>query len=200
MNALIGTLKLRMLLLLFALFFLPLLVSAQEVDPLIASAKGQGKIISPVDELKITSALVVLRKNGTVLITVNAELLLLAEGTWKTSDSSREEILLKITGGALPGELNGAGKLFLTSDRKAIKELMINAKSPDGQRISVTFTGADSEQLQEGLEVGEPLCGPLPSEDSNRITEPRNGLRMSDVVNSVKPITRSWRRSLNRPR
>jgi hypothetical protein len=52
-------------------------------------------ISSEVDEREITSALVVLRQNGTVLITVAAEIQQQAEGTWKANAFSPEEILLK---------------------------------------------------------------------------------------------------------
>jgi len=54
----------------------------------VSTAKGHGTISSAVDELKITSALVVLREDGTVLITVCTEMQLQAEGTWKTSNSN----------------------------------------------------------------------------------------------------------------
>jgi hypothetical protein len=111
----------------------------------ILRANGDGTIITPVDELKITAALVVLRQNESVLITVTADLQLQAEGTWKASATSPEEILLKITGGAVKGELVGSGKLLLTSDRKSIKELTINGKSSDGQEVSVKFTADHSE-------------------------------------------------------
>jgi hypothetical protein len=134
-----------MLPMLFAGFLLPVSAQSQELKSVILTANGDGTIISAVDELKITSALVVLRQNESVLITVTADLQLQAEGTWKASASSPEEILLKITGGALKGELVGSGKLLLTSDRKSIKELTINAKSSDGQEISVKFTADHSE-------------------------------------------------------
>ena len=127
-----------LLLVLFAGFLLP--VSAQSVEEsLIISATGHGKMSSVVDERKITSALVVLRQNGTVLITVTAELQLHAEGTWKATASSPEEIVLKITDGAVKGEVVGSGKLLLTSDRKSMKELTINVTASDGKEISVTF-------------------------------------------------------------
>jgi hypothetical protein len=130
---------------LFAGLFLPVSPQSQELEPVIVMAKGHGVITSAVEKINVTAALVVLRQNESVLITVTADLLLQAEGTWKASASSPEEILLKITGGALKGELVGSGKLLLTSDRKSIKELTINAKSADGQEISVTFTGEHSE-------------------------------------------------------
>jgi hypothetical protein len=127
------------LLLLLAGFLLPASAQSGESESLIISAKGHGKLSLVVDERKITSALVVLRQNGTVLITVTADLMLQAEGTWKATASSPEEIILKITGGAVKGEVIGSGKLLLTGDRKSMKELTVNLTSSDGQAISVTF-------------------------------------------------------------
>ena len=133
------------LLVLFAGFLLPAFAQSQELQSLIVKAKGHGVIGSGIDEQKITGVLVVLRKNGTVLITVMADLQLQAEGTWKASASSPEEILLEITGGVLRGEMSGSGKLLLTSDRKSIKELKIDVKTMDGREIAVTFVADDSE-------------------------------------------------------
>jgi len=138
------------LLMLLAGFVLPVSAQSQELDSLIVGAKGHGMITSEVDKQKITSALVVLRNNESVLITVTADLQVLAEGTWKASASSPEEILLKITGGAVKGEVIGSGKLLLTSDRKSIKELTINLDSSGGE-ISVTFVADDSEPSGEGI-------------------------------------------------
>ena len=133
------------LLVLFAGFFLPVSAQSGELESLIIMAKGHGRLSSVVDERKITSALVVLRQNGTVLITVTADLMLQAEGTWKATASSPEEIVLKITGGAVKGEVIGSGKLLLTSDRKSMKELTINVRSLDGQDIAVTFVAEAPE-------------------------------------------------------
>ena len=133
------------LLVLFAGFLLALSAQSQQLESLTATAKGHGLISSKVDKREITSALVVLREDGTVLITVCAELQLQAEGTWKATASSPEEILLKITGGVLKGEMTGSGKLLLTSDRKSIKELTINVTSSDGLEISVTFVAEAPE-------------------------------------------------------
>jgi hypothetical protein len=133
------------LLVLFAGLFLPVSAQSQESESLTATAKGQGVIASAVDERKTTSALVVLRQNGTALIAVYADVQLQAEGTWSTSASSPEEILLKITGGILKGEMTGSGKLLLTSDRNSIKELTMNVKLSDGQEVTVTFVADASE-------------------------------------------------------
>ena len=102
-----------------------------------------------VEKLEITSALVVLRKNGTLLITVTAELQLQAEGTWKANASSPDEILLKITGGVVKGEMSGSGKLLLTSDGKTFRQLTANIKTADGCQITVTFESDDSEPLEQ---------------------------------------------------
>jgi hypothetical protein len=126
-------------------FLLPVSAQSGELDSLIVMANGHGKLSSVVDERKITSALIVLRQNGTVLVTVTADLLLQAEGTWKATATSPEEIDLKITGGAVKGEVIGSGKLLLTSDRKSMKELTINLTSSDGQEISVTFVAEAPE-------------------------------------------------------
>jgi hypothetical protein len=133
------------LLVLFAGFLLPVFAQSGEVESLIISAKGHGKLITVIDERKITSALVVLRQNGTVLISVTADLQLQAEGTWKATTSSLEEIDLKITGGAVKGEVIGSGKLLLTSDGKSMRGLTINVRSTDGQEISVTFVAEAPE-------------------------------------------------------
>ena len=84
-----------LLLVLFAGFLVPVCAQSQESESLTATARGHGMMTSAVNERKITSALVILRQNGTVLITVTADLQLQAEGTWKASASSPEEILLK---------------------------------------------------------------------------------------------------------
>ena len=125
--------------------FLPVSAQSQKLESLTARAKGQGKIRSSVDEHKITSALIVLRENGTFLMLVTADLQLQAEGTWKASDSSPEEILLKITGGVLKGEMTGPGKLLLTSDGKSFKQFTFKVKTRDGQEITVTFVAEGSE-------------------------------------------------------
>ena len=141
-----------LLLVLFAGFFLPVSAQSQTEESLIATVKGHGKITSAVDPREITAALVVLRQNGTMMITVTAEIQLQAEGTWEASAASSEEVLLKVTGGAVKGELKGSGKLFLTGDRKSFKKLTLELKSSDGQEMTVTFV-ADAPNL---FKVDEP--------------------------------------------
>jgi hypothetical protein len=137
-----------LLIVLFTGFLAPVSAQSQQLESLTATAKGHGKISSEVDEREITSALVVLRQNGTFLITVTAEICLQAEGTWKASASSPDEILLKITGGVLKGEMTGSGKLLLTSDGKSFRQLAVNVKTVDGREITVTFAADDSKPLE----------------------------------------------------
>jgi hypothetical protein len=128
-----------LMVLLFELF-LAVAAQSQELETLTLTAKGHGAITSAVEEQKIAAALVVLRRNGTMLVTVCADIQLQAEGTWSTSDTSPEEVLLKITRGAVTGDLIGSGRLLLSKDRKSFEQFTIDAKTPDGREIKVTFT------------------------------------------------------------
>lgn len=141
-----------LLILLFAQFFLPVSAQAQNLDSLTAVAKGHGVITNAVENRKFTAAVAVLRQDGTVLITLYSDLQLQAQGTWSASNSSPEEIQLKITGGELSGNATGTGKLLLSSDRKSIKELTIKGKLFDGREIVVTFVGDAPEDPQKGDE------------------------------------------------
>src|SRR6185503_21133532 len=119
MNGLKGTLRLWnvLVMLLSAGFFLPVFAQSQDAESLIVTAKGHGEITVRVEKGKITAALAVLRNNGTVMITVTTDLQLQLQGTWKANTVSPEEILLKITVGAVADDLDGSGKLILTTDR-----------------------------------------------------------------------------------
>ena len=130
---------------------LPVSAQSQQLKSLTATAKGHGVITSAVDKREITSALVVLRHDGTVLIAVTADLHLQAEGTWKASASSPDEIVLKITGGAVKGEMSGSGKLLLTSDGNSFRQLTANIKTVDGIEIKVSFVADDSEPLERRM-------------------------------------------------
>jgi hypothetical protein len=140
-----------LLILLFAQFLLPVYAQEQKFDSLTAVAKGHGVIVDAFEERKFTGALAVLRQDGTVLITLYSDLQLQAEGTWSASNSSPEEILLKITGGELSGNVTGTGKLSLSNDRKFIKELTIKGKLFGGREIVVTFVADAPEDRPEGI-------------------------------------------------
>ena len=131
------------------LLFTGLLVSAsaqsEETESMIVKATGHGEITSRGEKAKITNALVVLRKNGTAMITVTTDLQLQLQGSWRANTASPENLLLTITGGAVDADLDGSGTLLLTNDRKSLKELTIKAKAADGQEITVSFIADDSE-------------------------------------------------------
>jgi len=137
--------QMTLLMLLVLGSFLPVSAQSHKLESLTATAKGRGSLRSTVDEQKITSALVFLRKDDTFLVALTADVQVQAEGTWKENTSSPEQILLKITGGVLKGEMTGTGKLLLTSDRRSIKQLTINVKTRDGLEIKVTFVADTPE-------------------------------------------------------
>ncbi len=141
-----------LLVLLFAQFFLPASAQGQNSKALTVKAQGHGVIADALEQRKFTGALVVLRQDGTVLINLSSDLLLQAEGTWSASDSSPDEILLKITGGELSGNVTGTGKLVLSNDRKSIKELTIKGKLFDAREIVVRFIADAPEDPQKGSE------------------------------------------------
>lgn len=128
--------------------FLPVAAQSQKVKSLTAIEKGHGVVISPIDEREVTSALVVLRENGTVLLALFSDIQLQADGTWSVSAASPQEIDLKITGGAIGGEVTGSGKLLLTEDLKSFKQITIEAQTCCGSAItvSVTFVADAAEQ------------------------------------------------------
>ena len=134
-----------LVILLFAGLLAGASAQSKETEAVIVSAKGHGVITSTVEKAKITTALAVLRKNGTAMITVTSDLQLQLQGSWKANTASPENILLTITGGALDGDLHGSGTLLLTNDRKSLRELTIKAKSADGQEITISFIADDSE-------------------------------------------------------
>ena len=134
--------------LLLALALMSVSAQAQQGESVTVYGKGHGSIVSTVDTRNITAALVVLRPNGTATITLISDLQLQAEAEWSSSKSSSEEIELKIIGGELSGNASGSGKLLLSDDRKAIKELSIKAKSFDGRELTLTFISDTSDSTR----------------------------------------------------
>jgi hypothetical protein len=147
-----------LLILLFAQFLLPAYAQGQKVDSLTAVAKGHGVIADALEKREFTGALAVLRQDSTVLITLYSDLQLQAQGTWSASNSSPEEILLKITGGEVSGNVTGTGKLLLSKDRKFIKELTMKGKFFDGREIVVTFVADAPEDRQKEYEPDSLGC------------------------------------------
>jgi len=126
----------------------PVSAPAQQEASVTVYGKGHGSIVSTVENRNITAALVVLRPNGTAMITLISDLQLHADAEWSASKSSPEEIELRIIGGELSGNASGSGKLVLSDDRKAIKELSIKGKSFDGRELTLTFIADSSDSIR----------------------------------------------------
>jgi hypothetical protein len=148
MNRQYSILQLRntLLVVLVAGVFLPVAAQSQKVKSLTAVEKGHGVLTSPIEEREFSSALVLLRENGTALLALFSDLQLQADGTWSFSEASPQEIDLKITGGAVGGEVTGSGKLFLTEDSKSFKHITIKAQTCSGTEITVTFVADAAKQ------------------------------------------------------
>jgi hypothetical protein len=140
-----------LLALLFTLFILPVPAQSQETESMKAFAKGHGSIVSAVDERKVCAALVVLRRNGEAVITLYSDLQLQVQGTWLVSDSSPQEIELKITGLELGGNASGSGKVLLSDDRKYIRKLTITGKLLNGPEVTVRFIADLSDDSQQDM-------------------------------------------------
>jgi hypothetical protein len=138
-----------LLTLLFAQFVLPAQAQSQPTESITAFARGHGSVVSAVEERKFSAAFVVLRPNGQAVITLYSDLQLQVRGTWSVSDSSPQEIQLKITGGELGGNASGSGKLLLSNDRKSISELAITGKSSNGCDLTIRFTSDRSDDPQK---------------------------------------------------
>lgn len=140
--------QLAMMIAFFVLVLSSVHARAQEVGSVTVYGKGHGSIISAVENRKLTAALVVLRPNGTAMIALISDMQMDAEAEWSASKSSSDEIDLKIVGGELNGNWSGSGKLVLSDDRKALKELSIKGRSFDGRELAVTFVTDSSDAIR----------------------------------------------------
>jgi len=135
------------LMLLFAQLLFAAPAQTQTSDVLNITERGHGRVTSRGEDQEISSVRVVLRDDGKMFITVCADLQLQAEGTWLASTSSPGEVLLKITGGVLDGDMTGSGKLLLTNDGTSFKNLTLRATLRGGPNVTLTFVADDSSSL-----------------------------------------------------
>ena len=126
----------------------PAAAQSHKVTSLTAIEKGHGVITFPIEELEVTSVLVVLRENGTMLLALFSDLQLQADGTWSVSPVSPQEIDLTINGRAVGGEVTGSGKLFLTEDLKSFKRITFKGQTCIGSNITVTFVADAAERAR----------------------------------------------------
>jgi hypothetical protein len=75
-------------------------------------------------------------------ITLVSEITIFLNGTWSSHTDSQQEVDLEVTGGANPGSLEGRGKVFLSSDGKAVTKLSLKGASRTSKRaIEANFEG-----------------------------------------------------------
>ena len=127
----------------------PVAAQSQKVTSLTAIEKGHGVITFPIEELEVTSVLVVLRENGTMLLALFSDLQLQADGIWSVSPVSPQEIDLTINGRAVGGEVTGSGKLFLREDLKSFKRITFKGQTCIGSNITVTFVADAAKQPED---------------------------------------------------
>ena len=113
-----------------------------------------------------------LRENGQAVITLFSDLQLQVQGTWSVSDSSPQEIQLKITGLELGGNASGSGKVLLSSDRKYIRELTITGKLLNGPEVTVRFTADRSDDSHHEMDTILMLSAAVPAKPVRSETIP----------------------------
>ena len=122
---------------------------SQTITSLTATAKGQGTITvsdpqAAENKRPINSVVVTLKEGGDVDIVIVTDMQLTARGRWTAPSDLRKGISLKITGGVVPGNAKGAGKLFLRPDGKSIDRLNFEVKSLGRSKVTVDFVAEKS--------------------------------------------------------
>lgn len=124
---------------------LPATATTQEtIKSLTANAKGQGTMTvsdpqATENKRPINSVVVVLKEGGDVEIVIVTDMQLTARGRWTAPSDLSKGISLKITGGVVPGNAKGTGKLFLRPDGKSIDRLNFEVKSIGRSKVTVNF-------------------------------------------------------------
>lgn len=108
---------------------------AQETQSRLATARGQGTLRVGDERFKINSVIVKLIEDRKAEITLVSDITVFLEATWSSHGESQEEFDLEVTGGASPGGVEGRGKVFLSSDGKAVTRLSVKGVSRTTKRI-----------------------------------------------------------------
>jgi len=126
----------------FALLILCGVALAQEPQPsLVVSANGQGKIKLGKEEFNLNAVVVKGFQDGKVEINLVTDITVFISGTWSRANENDKTIDLKITGNSMSGNLEGAGKLFLSDDRKSISALKLQVTNKMTKKvITADFT------------------------------------------------------------
>jgi hypothetical protein len=107
---------------------------------LVASAKGEGKIKLGKEEFKLDAVVVKLFADGKAELNLITDITVFITGTWSRANETDKSIDLKITSSVTGGNLEGAGKIFLTNDRKSISGLNLQVLNKTSRKtITVEF-------------------------------------------------------------
>ena len=114
--------------------------AAQQLKSLLASANGKGSIKVGQEKFDLDAVVVKLMEDGKAEITLVSDITLFFSGTWSSDANDDKGIVLKITGGATSGGVQGNGKLFLRHDGKSIASLSLAGSSKTRKRdVEVSF-------------------------------------------------------------
>ena len=115
---------------------------AQENQSRLAYARGQGTLRVGEERFKINSVIVKLMDDRKAEITLVSDITVFLTATWSSHTDSQQEVDLEVTGGASPGGLEGRGKVFLSSDGKAVTKLSLKGVSRTSKRsVEANFEG-----------------------------------------------------------
>lgn len=108
---------------------------AQQPKSLVATAKGEGSIRFGNEEFKLYAVVVKLFEDKKAEISLVTDITVFVNGTWSRPDDASKEILLKITGGSVSGNLDGGGKLLVTGDNKSIAGLNLQVVNQTTKKV-----------------------------------------------------------------
>jgi len=114
---------------------------AQDPTPsLVVSASGEGKIKLGKEEFKLSAVVVKGFQDGKIEINLATDITIFINGTWSRANENDKTIEVKITGGAVSGNLDGGGQILLTADGKSIASLKLQVVNKITKKtISVDF-------------------------------------------------------------
>jgi len=115
---------------------------AQESQNRLAYARGQGTLRVGEERFKINSVIVKLMDDRKAEITIVSDITVFLNATWSGNGDSPQEVDLEVTSGGNAGGLEGRGKVFLSSDGKAVMKLTVKGVSRTSKRsVEANFEG-----------------------------------------------------------
>ena len=115
---------------------------AQENQSRLAYARGQGTLRVGDERFKINSVIVKLMDDRKAEITLVSDITIFLNATWSSHTDSQQEVDLEVTDSGNAGGLEGRGKVFLSSDGKAVTKLSLKGVSRTSKRaVEANFEG-----------------------------------------------------------